>query len=416
MQYVANYEIRSELSVFDDGRWVSLQHPEGLFRARIRNIVRNDFSTPFLLSLHLTFDAPNFDEAADIAEERLSDCLNMLALVTGSRFTRHRIRQIVDCTPDLQMRSCLVWADSIGHEDPTPFLNEEIVNTIDRLLSFNSPPAMRRAMRWYRLGICSSVIDDQFQYFWFALEVIATSQKLSDKVPDRCPRCRTPLYCESCEEHPVHKPFEKQKIRAMAKAVDKDCDDTTLKMLEDTRNFLMHGGTLREFEKKLPEPHEDVVDVLGRIVFNALINQFPREIFQENMAFGRPETYVQKTLTGVAHIQTVIPVDNDGEFDLSFTGTQFKMNTDSPPQSALPYLIDITLEQHKRLDRISHEKGEHQEMCQRICRNTEVQGKQVVAGVLSTDMKWIRESIQRGDTGNWQDLFREILDDDNSHK
>jgi hypothetical protein len=412
MQCVANYEIKSEVSVFEDDRWLKIQHPKGLFRARIRNIVRNDFSTPFLLSLHLTFDAPSLDEAADVAEERLADCLNILALVTGSRFTRHQIRQIVDCTSGVQMRSCLMWADSIGYEDPTPFLDDHILNSINRLLTFDSPPAIRRAMRWYRIGITSSNPDDQFQCFWFAVELIAISQKSSKKVPDLCPHCRSPLYCESCKKHPAHRPYEKQTIRALIKAVDKDCDETTLEMLEKTRNSLMHGETLRE--KELPKPREEIVDALGRIVFKAIVNQFPLEMFQEGVSFGNPSTYVHRTLTGFAHLKTVVPVDAEGELDLSLTGTKITMIIDSPPQSARPFFVGMTLDQHERLGRLRYESGDHKEMCQRIYRRAEVSGEQVVALVLSTDMKRILDTVKRGETGNWQDLFREIVGDGNS--
>lgn len=409
MQCIANYEIKSELSVFEDGQWLKLQHPKGLFRARIRNIVRNDFSTPFLLSLHLTFEAPNLDEAADVAEEKLADCLNMLALTTGFSFVRHRIRQIIDATPGVQMRSCLMWGDSIGHEDPIPFLDDQITSSIDRLLTFDTPPAMRRAMRWYRIGINSSISDDQFQYFWFALELIATSQKSSEKVPDQCPHCKSPLYCESCKKHPYHKPYDKQAIRALIKAVDKDCDDATLEMLEKARNSLMHGDTLREIEKMLPDPREEIVDVLGKIVFKALINQFPREIFNEKVVFGNPSTYVHRTLTGLADLQTVVPMDADGEFDLSFSGTKMTMVTDAPPQSARATLISMTLDQHKRLERLNYENGDHQEMCRRIYQQARIQGEQVMAVVLSTDMARILNTVKRGDTGNWQGLFREII-------
>ncbi len=412
MQCVANYEIKSELSVFEDGRWLKLQHPTGLFRARIRNIVRSDFSTPFLLSLHLTFDAPNLEEAKEVAEERLADCLNMLALTTGSSFVRHRIRQIVDCKPGVQMRSCLMWGDSIGHEDPTPFLDDQIMDSVDRLLAFDTPPAMRRAMRWYRIGISSSIPDDQFQCFWFALELVAIAQKSSEKVHDLCPKsdCRAPLYCERCKTHPRHKPYKMQAIRTLIKTVD-NCDDVTVDMLEKARNTLMHGGTLREIEEKLPQPREEIVDVLGRIVFKVLVNQFPREIFKEKVVFGNPSTYVHRTLTGVLHLQTVVPVDADDEFDLSFSGTKAEMVTDGPPQSARPALMGMTVDQHKRLGRLSYEKGGHQEMCRRIYQKAEIRGDQVATVVLSTDMVRILDAVKRGDTGNWQDLFREIIGD-----
>lgn len=400
----------SELSVIEDGRWLKLQHPKELFRARIRNIVRNDFSAPFLLSLHLTFDAPNLDEAKEVAEERLVDCLNILALITGSRFVRHRIRQIVDCSPGVQMRSCLMWGDSIEHEDPTPVLDDQIISSIDRLLTFDVPPIVRRAMRWYRLGINSTVPDDQFQYFWFALELVAVAQKSSEEVPDKCPRCKSPLYCETCKRQSFHKPYEKQKIQMMIKAVDKDCTDVTLALLENARNTLMHGGTLREIEEKLPQPREEIVDVLGKIVFRALIYQYPSEIFREKVIFCNPSTYVHRTLRGVAHIKTVVPVDADGEFDLSFFGMKMTMITDAPPQSASPTVMLMTIDQHKRLEHLSYEKGDHQEMCRRISERSEIHGEQAVAVVLSTDMVRILDTLKRGETGNWQDLFREIFD------
>ena len=72
----------------------------------------------------------------------------------------------------------------------------------------------------------------------------------------------------------------------------------------------------------------------------------------------------------------------------------------------------MTLDQHKRLGRLSYEKGDHQEMCRRIYQKAEIRGEQVVTVVLSTDMVRILDTVKRGDTGNWQDLFREIVSDD----
>ena len=195
MQVVANYDIRSECSVVADDLRLQVKHPQGLYRALIKNIPRSDYSTPFLLALHLYFDAPDLKEAQEIAEERLADCLNMLAFASGSAFSRHRIRQIVDCTPDSGMRDIRFWGDAIDHEDPQPFLDERTTKAIERLSEFQIPPAIRRAMRWYRLGINATVPGDQFQYFWFALEIIAEFQKGEEKVPSNCPHCNSPLFC-----------------------------------------------------------------------------------------------------------------------------------------------------------------------------------------------------------------------------
>ena len=95
MQFVAHYEVESELSVISDDLRLKLQHPNGKFQARINNIVRNDYSRPFLLSVQIAFAAPSLKEAPDIAQDRLAEFLNILAFVTSAGVRRHRIRQIV---------------------------------------------------------------------------------------------------------------------------------------------------------------------------------------------------------------------------------------------------------------------------------------------------------------------------------
>ena len=197
MQCVANYEIKSDVSVGRDDTWLKIMHPKGLYKARIRNITRTDFSTPFLLTLHLTFETPSLQEAREIADERLADCLNMLAFIANSTFRRHRIRQIVDCTPGEDMRNILFWGDAIENEDPQPILNPKLMSSVERMMAFDQPPSIRRALRWYRLGIQALSPDDQFQYFWFALEILAVYQKAQAVVPDKCPHCESDLFCKT---------------------------------------------------------------------------------------------------------------------------------------------------------------------------------------------------------------------------
>lgn len=411
MKCVANYEIKAGCSVVTDDLVLRIKHPKGLYRVCIQNIPRPVYTTPFLLSLHLYFDAPSLDKSRDIADGLLADCLSMLAFTTGSRFRHHRIRQIVDATPGITgMRSLLMWGDSIEYEDPQPFLREDTAGAIERLLEFDTPPAIRRAMRWYRLGINATVPDDQFMNFWFALEILAEFQKSTEKVHDRCPHCQSSLYCESCKTHPVHRPYAKQAIRALLKAVDNECDDSTIGRLDKTRNSLMHGSTLKEIEDSLPQPHEQIVDILGRLLWRALIHQFPHGMFDGTLAMGYPSTYIHRTAHGIAHMQTVVPAGADADLDLSFKGTKIEMVPFGPPQSALPTVISMSPEQHDRLRQLRFMKGDHQEICRRIHERVETKDGRVHALVLSTDMATIKDALKRGDTGAWLDLFREIME------
>lgn len=413
MEFVANFEIKAECSVIDDDLVLKIKHPRGLYRARVQNILRKTYATPFLLSLHIYFDASSLDHAKRIADDVLEDCLNMLALTMGSRFRRHRIRQIVDASPGPKsgMRPLLYWGDYAENEDPQPFIGEDAVQAVERLSEFDLPPAIRRAMRWYRIGINATVPDDQFIYFWFALEIIAEFQKPTEKVADKCAKCGSPLYCETCKTTPQHKPYAKQAIRSLLKAVDKGCDDATIDRLDKTRNGLMHGSTLIEIEKELEAPHEHVVDVLGRLLWRALICQFPKEKFDGTLAMGYPSTYIHQTVHGIAHITTIVPSGPDGDLDLSFNGLKMEFVLPNPPQSGRPTLITMSLEQHKRLEELKLLKTDHQEMCQRIANGIKMVDGRAHAIVLSTDMAMIKGALRAKQSGGWQDLFREILEE-----
>lgn len=413
MRCVANYEIGSEISVVTDDLVLEIKDPGGAFKARIKNIPRSEFTTPFLLSLHIYFEAPDLEEAQEVAERLMANCLNMLAFTTGSGFRKHRIRQIVDAETSSKgaMRKVLMWGEKVEYDDPQPFLREENASSIERLLEHNVSPAIVRALRWYRLGIDADSPDDQFIYFWFALEIVAESQKPAEKVHDKCPHCQSPLYCAKCEKHPEHKPYAKQAIRALMKAADQECDDATLNLLDKTRNSLMHGATLREIEHALPDhPDKHAVDILGHILLKALLMQFTKEKFDGTLMMGMPSTYVHFTANAVAHIETVIPIDQDGHFDLDFKGMTVEMKPSGPPQSALPFVVRMTPRQYDRLLKLSYQKGEHQEMLERIRGRAQEKEGQIFVQVLATDMQLVRQAVEVKQEGEWQALFRELLE------
>ena len=193
-------------------------------------------------------------------------------------------------------------------------------------------------------------------------------------------------------------------------AADGECDEATVDLLDKTRNSLMHGSTLKEIESSLPDPHEAVVDTLGKILWKALIRQFPKEVFDGPMVMGIPSTFVHYTANAIAHVQTLVPVDEDGHFDLDFKGVTMAVKPSGPPQSALPFLIKITREQYDRLTKLSYQKGDNQEMFGRIRGDVQEKESQIYARVLATDMSLIQQAVKRNEEGAWQNLFRELLE------
>ena len=150
--------------------------------------------------------------------------------------------------------------------------------------------------------------------------------------------------------------------------------------------------------------------MLGRILFRALIHQFPTELLREKLSFANPNTYVHRTMTGVATMQMPVHQDADGEFDLSFGGTKVEMLLDGPPQSAQPTRMVLSQEDYKFLGKLAYEKSDQQEMCRRIWQRGKPHEQVFLCIILSTEAKTIDEAIKSGETGNWQDFFRRIIE------
>jgi hypothetical protein len=411
LNVVANYEIRAECSVIDDGHVLRISHPRGLYRARLENIPRDSYEVPFLLALHLYFEAPDLQGAKEVGDDLLADFLNILAFTTAGRYRKHRTRQIVELemTSD-GMHSLLMWGDSIAHEDPIACMDETTIKSVEKLLEFDYPGPVRRALRWYRLGVNSTDPDDQFMSFWFALEILAEHQKSTEKVPDRCPRCKVPLFCEACKEHPVHRPYVKQAIVELIKRAEPSYDDAVVQRLDKSRNGLMHGSTLSEVAQDLGDSQQHIVDVLGQLVFKALAYQFPPDIIGSKVIFNVPSTYVHYSMEGVARMQTVIP-EAGGEFDLSFKGMTMKLDPDGPPQSARPTYIRLKPDQIDQLRRSSYLKSAGQELLQRVVARIRRTEDGAVALVLATEMREMRAAIIAGSQDDWLAVLREVVDE-----
>lgn len=417
MQCVANYEIRSECCVLEDGHVLEMRHPNGTYRGRIRNIPRSTFATPFLLALDLYFEAPSLDQAQDVADSHLVEVMNMLAFVTGCSLTRQRIRLIFDATPEKAMRDVRMWSDILQFEDPKPLLSRNIAQAVELLSQFDLPPALRKAMRWYRLGVNASAQDDQFMNFWFALEILAEYQKPTERVPDVCQVCKSPLFCETCRAHSMHRPFATQAIEMLMRRVDKTCDDAVVRRLFRSRNRLMHGDTLEEIDeqgKASDAPEEHVVNILGRLVWRAVIFQFPHEIINGQLGFFYPSTYLNYTMNAVMHISTVMQADSNANFDVDavLKGMKAEMVPLAPPQSGRPARVRFTAVQFERLSRLAHEKpSDSQSICSRIWNTAKrMQEDNVYAIIFSTDLPAVRAAMANGNNQEeWVNLLREVV-------
>ncbi|MCK1407878.1 methylamine utilization protein MauJ [Bradyrhizobium sp. 76] len=196
--------------------------------------------------------------------------------------------------------------DHEGYRDQPEAITAELLESVKELQRSPSSVAVDRALRWYSAGVGSALMEDQFQYFWFVLELIAETTTDKRVVADKCQKCRSDLICPSCDEVSTHRPFQKQRIEALL---------TRLKIssqiqgdLFDIRNGLMHGRAREQIEESIQEREPDfefakAVDFAGRTAFMAIFNAFGIKQSQlDRLVFAAPETFVSRAMVMKAHL------------------------------------------------------------------------------------------------------------------
>ena len=151
-----------------------------------------------------------------------------------------------------------------GHELPYPVLTSAIFKSVEVFAEAKISDRMRRVLRWFARGVRSPYPDDQFQYFWFVVELLAQLDKVPEQVNDLCSKCRHPLYCEKCGMHPTHRPYPKQAILGLFGSTISDEPDVFFVKANKVRNCLLHGDDIRRVEIEVQLGIGEMVDKLGR--------------------------------------------------------------------------------------------------------------------------------------------------------
>ncbi|GAB7025750.1 methylamine utilization protein MauJ [Geotalea toluenoxydans] len=316
MNCIADFEVLSDLCVENDTKKLKIVHPAGRYELHIKNGPKQATPQSPFLSVQVIFESPDLNTAKELSKEFLTDGLNALAFVTNSRFEYSRILKIVDWTPGESKRGALLFTEFDPANEPVSMLNDSFIESTQKLLEIEMSPQIKRALHWFRLGLAGESVEDTFQFFWFAFEILAEAQKKPLKIHDRCPKCRTDLYCESCKEYPTHKPYPKQAICQLVNDLVANNADELFGFLDMARNALMHGDWLEDIEADIPFSSDYLVDILGKLTCNAILRILPNESLTADLVIGEPDSYVRRKMSAVAHINTVVPLDSDGKLHI----------------------------------------------------------------------------------------------------
>lgn len=300
-RWIGQLEIEAECLLPDGAGPFQYVEPNGLYSVRLVNrAVRPLAETP-LLEMQLEFESPDLRSADQEVGRLARHFLYWLSFATQSAFRVRAVERVIDWTPGLNEREQFHYF--VDRADmPFRGVVADLAATI-ALFSEHAPPAVNRAVRWFSNAMVADLMDDQFQCFFFAIEILAEHHKASERVADLCPKCRKELFCKSCNGVPTHKPYPKQAIRQMLQRFIPLGADETFHLFNGVRNDLMHGKQIDEIEADLPIKFEAVVDRIGEAAWRCVIHSLRAKPGKYRPTLLHASTFVRRNLVLKTHLR-----------------------------------------------------------------------------------------------------------------
>jgi hypothetical protein len=301
-RWISDYLVESELLLVPNATKLQYIHPHGLFEVHIGNAPAGHADG--LLSVQIIVSAANINEAELATHSHLDTFLHLLSFITSTGYRIFSRLHLTDWSPGIWQREQFVYTKET-QRDTTEALSAELLDTARMLHNWGVTPVLERSLRWFAAGVRSRIMEDQFQFFWFVIELIALSTRSTERVADRCQKCRGELYCNTCGEISTHRPFPVQSITALLEKIAIPSE-----VIEDLfliRNGLMHGEAREAIINSIQEKRGDfsfdrAVDVIGKVAWTVILNAFNKPPGEHNPQFLQVSTFVDWQLTAKAHM------------------------------------------------------------------------------------------------------------------
>lgn len=319
MQFIAQFDLTSDVSMPNDPAKYSIRSPDDDFSLVVRDVLLKKGKKLVTFRCNMEFKSESLEHAQQDCINKLLGVLDIMSLVSHAKFRFDRLHKIFDWTPDKTMRAGLIFIYDPPESAPDWRLNQEFFETANLLQHATIDDPLSSALRWFRLGVIADTVQEQFQNFWFALELLAELKKSTNKVHDSCPNCNKPLYCEACDTYPMHRPYPKQAIESIWQEFAPQ-ESELFQIVEKTRNNLLHGISVKDIENSLGVPLHQMVDPLGQLTWkgliSALIAVLPKDKRPRDLKCSVANTFVKWDLTATVNISAVIPLGPNGTPDI----------------------------------------------------------------------------------------------------
>jgi hypothetical protein len=307
--WIGDFRVESTLVLPPDVTELRVKLADGEFT--FQNATRDDLPNE-ALAAQITIHADTIAEAEEIAKKRVNEVLDVLSFITSSKFRISRQRFLMDWSPGLKMRDQYAYGCD-KKDDRWPDLAEEYLKTVAAIETLDGAKRLRAPLHWFAAGIRATAAEDQFQYFWFVLEIIAEITKETGLVADKCQKCKSDLFCQACNSISMHKPFQRQAIDNLLDRLNVPAD--VRREMFIIRNGIMHGRDrdeiIEEIRRKSPDfEFGEAIDIAWQIATAAIFNALQITAPQYNqMYFAKPDSVVSRDISFKAHMIMGLPGD-----------------------------------------------------------------------------------------------------------
>ena len=309
-RYLSEYELESIACLPEELKVLTLNHPNSSYEISLSNKNAVVGAEHTIITVFVLYEASSLDDAVDLGKTYIREFADYLTFSTSIGFKVGNLLKVADWTKGITDRNCYIFQRFPGDERPYPVLDQQIIDSLETVLEAELSSKLKRVLRWFSRGVSAEYMDDQYQCFWFSIELLASIHKDAKKVNDLCAQCRQPLYCENCKTHPVHKPYTKQAIHHLFQLMISDKPDEAFKVLNDIRNALMHGDDIKLIEENKNIDFPTYVDKLGHLawvsIFNTIMSSF-KEKKQIKLNLIQAESFCLQTMTVHTHISFSSP-------------------------------------------------------------------------------------------------------------
>ena len=319
MQFIAQFDLTADVSMPNDPTKYSIRSPNSDFSLVVREVLPKKGEKMATFRCNMEFESEALENAQHDFMNRILGVLDIISLVSHAIFRFDRLHKIFDWTPNKTMRDGLIFVYDPPESAPNWSLNQEVFETANLFQHAAIDDQLSSALRWFRLGIIADTAQEQFQNFWFALELLAEHKKSTNKVHDTCPNCNGALYCEACDTYPMHRPYPIQAIQSIWQDFAPD-EVEFFQVVNKARNNLLHGVSAKEIENIIGVPLHQMIDPLAQLTWKGLISELiaalPKDKRPNDLKLSVANTFVKWNLTATINVSTVIPLGPNGTPDI----------------------------------------------------------------------------------------------------